>query len=179
MSHDAEFRDLFAVTYPVLARYTRHRGLARQDQEDVLAATYEVAWRRLDRVPAGDEALPWLLGVARNHIRNHRRRVRRDEGLLARLPAPAPVPGPGESDAGWPEVRRALGLLSEADRELILLVTWDELTPARAAAVLGISPGAARTRLHRARTRLAAHLTPISAAAPAPSGPASARRLTA
>lgn len=40
------------------------------------------------------------------------------------------------------------------DRELLLLVTWEELSPSEAARVLGISALAARSRLHRARRRL-------------------------
>jgi RNA polymerase sigma-70 factor (ECF subfamily) len=44
--------------------------------------------------------------------------------------------------------------LGEEERELLLLVTWDELSPSEAAKVLGLSPLAARSRLHRARRRL-------------------------
>jgi RNA polymerase sigma-70 factor (ECF subfamily) len=47
-----------------------------------------------------------------------------------------------------------LGDLSEADRELLTLIGWEELTPTEAAGALGISPLTARTRLHRARRRL-------------------------
>ncbi len=176
MNDDAEFRTLFAATYPMVVRYTRHRGLAGQDLEDIVAATFEVAWRRFGTVPDGDDALPWLIGVARNHIRNHRRRAIRDQGLLERLPPPYPDAGPAAGTLRWGDIRRALDALSEADRELILLVAWDELTPAQAARALGISPGAARTRLHRARTRLAAHLDPVSGS-PEAVGSTPARRL--
>ena len=39
-----------------------------------------------------------------------------------------------------------------------MLIGWEELTPSEAAEVLGISPFAARTRLHRARRRLRGRL---------------------
>lgn len=55
-------------------------------------------------------------------------------------------------------MRRAFGCLEEDDQELLRLVAWDGLTPAQAAQVLGCSPVAARSRLHRARNRLAAVL---------------------
>jgi RNA polymerase sigma-70 factor (ECF subfamily) len=45
--------------------------------------------------------------------------------------------------------------LSERDREILLLVAWDGLEPARAARALGARPGAFAVRLHRARRRLA------------------------
>jgi RNA polymerase sigma factor (sigma-70 family) len=161
MEAEARFRSLFSETYGTVERYARHRGVSGADLDDLVAATYEVAWRRFDRVPDGEQAVPWLLAVARNHLRNHRRRLVRDSGLLERLPAPAPTPGIG-TDAliirEWREVRRALAALPAADREIVMLVAWDELTPAQAAVVLGITPGAARTRLHRARMRLAATL---------------------
>jgi RNA polymerase sigma factor (sigma-70 family) len=55
-------------------------------------------------------------------------------------------------------LRRALDCLSDRDRELLLLVAWEQLTPADAGAVLGLSSTAARTRLHRARARAQAAL---------------------
>lgn len=177
MEPESRFREIFNATYSSVVRYGRHRGLSGQDLEDLVAATFEVAWRRLDRVPAGDEALPWLLAVARNHLRNHRRRLARDRALLEQLPAPEHAHLRLAEQAGWREIRAALDALSPADRDLVLLVAWDELTPAQAAAVLGISPGAARTRLHRARARLAQTLgrggEPKPAAlAPSAQGPA-------
>ena len=158
MDDETRFRELFAETYPLITRYARHRGVTGADLDDLVAATYEVAWRRFDRVPAGDHAVPWLITVAHNHLRNHRRRVKRDQGLLQRLPAPEPSQSHAPPDSSWQDVRRALQALRAGDRELVLLVAWDELSSVQAAAVLGISPGAARTRLHRARRRLAAAL---------------------
>jgi RNA polymerase sigma-70 factor (ECF subfamily) len=51
-----------------------------------------------------------------------------------------------------------LSTLPDDDRELLTLVAWEGLTPAQAAGVLGLTPGATRVRLHRARTRLRAAL---------------------
>lgn len=145
---------MFESTYPALARYARHRGLSGADADDVVAGTYEVAWRRLDAVPRGDGALPWLLAVERNLLRNRWRKQRRERDAIERLGPPQEV-GLELALASWRDIRRALDRLSEEDRELILLVAWDDLTPTQAAAVLGLTPGAARTRLHRARVRLA------------------------
>ena len=55
-------------------------------------------------------------------------------------------------------LRAALASLSSGDQEVLRLVAWDGLTPAQVAVVLGCTPVAARTRLHRARSRLAARL---------------------
>src|SRR5580704_19231062 len=47
MDAEARFRALFDATYPAVVRFVRHRGLVGHDGEDLIAATYEVAWRRL------------------------------------------------------------------------------------------------------------------------------------
>jgi RNA polymerase sigma-70 factor, ECF subfamily len=151
---ETRFRAVFESTYPVLVRYARRHGLSASDADDLVAETYEIAWRRVDAVPAGDEALPWLLGVSRNLLRNRRRRLWRDRSLLQRL-GPPPEADMGLPTVSWQDIRRALDRLSGEDRELILLIAWDGLEPAQAATVLGLTPGAARTRLHRARGRMA------------------------
>jgi RNA polymerase sigma factor (sigma-70 family) len=48
-------------------------------------------------------------------------------------------------------VASAVRALPAAEREVLLLVAWEQLTPAEVAKVLGVPPGTARSRLHRAR----------------------------
>ena len=171
MSPEARFRELFDEHYPGVARYVLARGYQAADADDLIAATFEVAWRRLKRVPAGDEALPWLLVVARNLSRNEERKLARDHSLQHRLASIA-LPAREPSDDGhaeWEAVEVALGRLRASDRDLILLVAWDELSPSQAGRVLGLRPIAARSRLHRARQRLAALLDVEDFAAQLPS----------
>ena len=70
---------------------------------------------------------------------------------------------------GRPQARRARRLGEDAggaadagdtDRELLLLVTWDELSYDEAAAVLGLPLGTVRSKLHRAKARLRELLEP-------------------
>jgi RNA polymerase sigma-70 factor (ECF subfamily) len=148
----SRFRALFVATYPALARYARHRGLDRDEAEDLIASTFEVAWRRADIVPEGDEALLWLYTVAFNQLRNLRRRHQRDRDLSLRLRVLEEVAPPAEpGDLTIESIRRALHQLGDNDRELILLVAGEGLSPAQAGVVLGCGAVAARTRLHRER----------------------------
>ena len=57
-----------------------------------------------------------------------------------------------------PALLAALARLSEPDRELLLLIAWDGLSPAEAATVLAVKPATARVRLSRARRRLTQEL---------------------
>jgi RNA polymerase sigma factor (sigma-70 family) len=156
---DAEyrFRAIFDVAYPALRRYGFHRGYGASEVDDLVAATFEVAWRKLDAVPA-DDPVPWLIAVMRNHVRNRQRADHRARELTRRLP-PAPVSYPGEApslESG--AIAGALSALSDDDREILQLIAWDGLTPTQAAIILSLSPVATRSRLHRARYRLAALL---------------------
>jgi len=59
-----------------------------------------------------------------------------------------------DATAAHDVVSAALDDLSESDAELLRLWAWEQLEPAEIAEVLGCSPGTARTRMHRARSRL-------------------------
>lgn len=140
----AVFRHLGAVT-----AYARRRG--SRDPEGLAAEAMAIAWRRLDRVPR-DDPRPWLYATARNLLLAERRTASADGDLPERCTTdPDPV-------ALDPQLLRALRALSATDREALLLVAWEDLTPAQAANALGVSGAAFRVRLLRARRRLRALL---------------------
>ena len=86
------------------------------------------------------------------------RSARGEQGRVALDDVPEPrfeAPEPVGLDAALPE---ALAALSHLDREALLLVAWEDLTPTQAAHALGINPVAFRVRLHRARRRCSSAL---------------------
>lgn len=126
------------------------RRVGREAADDVVADTFVVAWRHRRRRPERD--LPWLYGVARRVIAGRRRgedRRRRLAERAAAQPAVAPVTPDHPVAAA-----DALARLSPRDREALLLIAWEGLTPAEAARVLGITGVSYRMRLSRARRRL-------------------------
>jgi RNA polymerase sigma-70 factor (ECF subfamily) len=159
MDADKEFRALFESAYPHIRRYALHRGLSASDADDLVAATFEVAWCRFGEIPFA-APLPWLYAVAHNLWRNQVRAEHRRGALLNKLPTQVEVPpAAGEPAALEAEaLSRGLAALSADDQEVLLLLAWDGLTPNEAAIVLGCTPSALRTRLRRARDRLAAQL---------------------
>jgi RNA polymerase sigma-70 factor (ECF subfamily) len=109
--------------------------------------------------------LPWLLVTTTNLARNHARGLRRYRALIDALPRSDDARGAGdvaiehiEEVVVVEKMRQALKSLAKSDAALIALTAFEQYSPAQAATVLGISEGAARTRLHRARARMAAAL---------------------
>lgn len=137
--------------------YAIRRCDDRAAAEEAVSETFLVAWRRLDAVP--DEALPWLLGVARKVVANQRRAAgrRTPDGPLVPLEAVGdPAPGAPMADlvADRQAFAEAFAALGPGDREVLALVNWDGLSPKEAAAVLGCTPATFYLRLHRSRRRL-------------------------
>jgi RNA polymerase sigma-70 factor (ECF subfamily) len=145
--------------------YERHaravfRYLARRAgppaAEDLASEVFIAALSTSSRVVAHDSgsALPWLYGIALNVLRRHFKKTRPVHEVASDLVMDWDAVD-DRLDA-WAErgrLRAALAGLSDSDRELLLLVAWEGLTPAEAAAALSISQTIARSRLHRARTR--------------------------
>ncbi|HSK91836.1 MAG TPA: sigma-70 family RNA polymerase sigma factor [Euzebyales bacterium] len=158
----AQFDALVTETRRRVTAFVIRRGTALADVDDVVADVYVVAWRRFDDVD-WDDPLPWLIGVARNLLRNEQRTRRRTDALLQRLRSEARPQQVG-SDAALGHsddiraVRRALADLSDRDRELLQLAAVEELSPTQMAVVLDCHAVTARVRLHRARARLRAAL---------------------
>lgn len=169
MTRDIEFQLLFDAHYGAVKRFLLSRGHQTADAEDLVAGTFEIAWQQLDRVPAGREAVPWLLAVARNLSRNKQRKSQRQLALIADLSRALPT-GPDQGVVDRAEAHRVLQALAELkalDRELLLLVAWHELTPTEAGKVLGLRATTARSRLHRARQRLSVLLADSARSDPA------------
>jgi RNA polymerase sigma factor (sigma-70 family) len=149
-----EFEHLWADHHHRVHAYALRRTDPASAQ-DVVSETFLTAWRRRDELP--DDALPWLLGVARLMLANHARSLRRREALvqLSIEQAVGMWADPAEADH---EILHALAALTPGDREALLLVGWDGLRPAEAARVLGCTPATFRVRAFRARRRLVAQL---------------------
>jgi RNA polymerase sigma factor (sigma-70 family) len=151
------FSELMRRHGPAIHAYLLRRS-SRDAADDLLSEVFLRAYaavRHYDQRWA--DARPWLYGIARNVLREHWRRPGGAEDGWAHF-------AQLEADDPWPEVddrldaaarhsslHRALTVLAASDREVLLLVTWEGLTPAEAAVALGIPQGTARSRLYRAR----------------------------
>ncbi len=164
-AREDRFCALYEWTRPRILAFALRRTSSREDAADVLAETFEIAWRRLDDIPTGQAGLLWLYVTARYVLANQGRRTRRRDDVASRLAdelrgVPLQIEAPDEESL---VMRSCLASLSSDERELLMLAGWEGLKAAEIGRVLGCSPTAARIRLHRARARLN---TKIDALAP-------------
>ncbi len=150
-----------------------HRHLARRVgyavADDLTAETFLVAFRcrgRFDR--AHEDARPWLYGIATNLLRRYRRAEVRGYRALARTGldplTDADVDGIVDRVVATSAARRlgaVLAGLPARERDVLLLIAWEDLTYTQVAQALRIPVGTVRSRLHSARTRLRAALADL------------------
>lgn len=145
------------AVYRYLRQLTGNPHLA----EDLTSETFERALRVWSRYePARGPVLPWLVTIARRIALDHFRSDTRRRGRELRAAAVEVDTSRELTDHGDlpPQMTAALGLLTQAEREVVALRVLLDLDGAEAAAVLGITTSACSTQLHRAMTKLRTEL---------------------
>ncbi|WP_242613857.1 RNA polymerase sigma factor [Actinomadura roseirufa] len=161
--------EAFALLYDRYASRL-HRYIARRlgdgYADDLVAETFLTAFNRRRKFDTSrSEALPWLYGIAGNLIARHRRAEVRAYRAMARAGGD-PSTGSHADQADQVDVRvtaaAVLARLSRKDREVLLLVTWADLSYEQAAEALGVPVGTVRSRLNRARRNVRAALKNVN-----------------
>jgi len=139
------------------------RRIGRDTADELSGEVFRLAFEQRARFrPLHESALPWLYGLATNLLLKHWRRERRHLHAVARLGG---AHWPGELDFDDVDERLraravrarlldALAGLKARDRDVLVLVAWEELSYDEVAAALDIPPGTVRSRLNRARRTL-------------------------
>jgi RNA polymerase sigma-70 factor (ECF subfamily) len=158
------FAGLLARHLPLVRGVCRRLLGADDGLEDVMQEAALQALLGLDRLRDPAQVGPWLAGIALNVARRSRRRNAYElwswdaltgGGLV--LEPIEEVPGPDqliEASELAETVRRAVADLPAGQRAAVLLVYLSGLTYRETATVLGIDPGAVKTRLHKGRRSL-------------------------
>lgn len=156
-----EFAVLFDRYAPRIHRYVARRA-GRDVADDLVAETFLAAFgkrRHYDLRYA--DAMPWLYGIATNLIGQHRREEAR-QFRIQRAARPEPeLPGHAErvaadvtAQATREVLMAALAGLPAADRDVLVLIAWEQLTYEEVGRCLGVPVGTVRSRLHRARAKV-------------------------
>jgi RNA polymerase sigma-70 factor (ECF subfamily) len=158
-SSEDRLRSLFETYSSTIFGYAVRAGLSKQDAQDVLSEVFVVCKRRLEDVPLGSVAKLWLIGVARNVVRQTRRQAIREERMLGRLRRrtdwlPSRNIEQVVSSSQMDRLSVALDRLPPKEQEIVKLIIWEEMNHADAGKLLHCSPNASRIRYHRAITRL-------------------------
>jgi RNA polymerase sigma-70 factor (ECF subfamily) len=156
LQEPARFRLIFDRHMTAVYRYL-YRRVGPDAVEELTADTFVVAFDLRERFE-GENALPWLYGIAANLLRRHHRTEDRRERAHAREGALIAI---GSADdqieerldaaAAAPRLAAALEQLEPRDREVLLLVAWEELSYQEIAESLDIAMGTVASRLSRAR----------------------------
>lgn len=155
---NAELQEAFRSHYDEVLAYCARR-IGRNEAEDAAADVFAIASRRVNEID-WPTARPWLYGIARGVLANRWRSQRRRQRLLGHLAGQAVTRDDRPEDVVVRRVEeieaiRALDHMRPADREVLMLAAWEDLTGPQIARALGLSISAAEQRLHRAKHRFA------------------------
>ncbi|WNV89646.1 RNA polymerase sigma factor [Umezawaea sp. Da 62-37] len=160
--HEPEhFATIFDRHAPHIQRYLARR-LGGEAADDLVAETFLAAFAKRKSYDGGrPDARPWLYGIATHVVGQHRRtEVRRYRLREAIAPAPAEachadrVAADVTAQSLRASLASALASLATPDRDVLLLIAWEQLTYDEVASALKIPVGTVRSRLNRARRKV-------------------------
>src|ERR1700685_1261463 len=166
------FAVLFDRHAPYIYRYLARRA-GQQVADDLVAETFLAAFAKRERYDLSyADARPWLYGIATNLVGQHHRDEVRQYRIRQAVAAEPEVPGHAERVAADVTAQAMRTLLAEAlaglpsgDRDVLLLIAWEQLTYQEVSRALAIPVGTVRSRLHRARAKVRQILAGTDAAA--------------
>jgi RNA polymerase sigma factor (sigma-70 family) len=166
------FAVLFDRHAPHIHRYLARRA-GRQVADDLVAETFLAAFAKRERYDLSHpDARPWLYGIATNLVAQNRRAEARQYRLSQAAAAEPEVAGHADrvaaditAQAMRPVLGAALAALQAGDRDVLLLIAWEQLTYQEVSRALAIPVGTVRSRLHRARAKVRQALANTDAAA--------------
>src|SRR5690242_6840894 len=162
----ARFAAVFASHFELVHGCVRRR-LGVDLADELAAETFVQAFQFRRRYQASVGPVEaWLLGIATNLVRRHRRTEQRRLRAYARRPseavdddATALAEGRVVAAAARGAISRALASMRAVDRDVLLLFAWEDLSYTEIAGALGIPVGTVRSRLARARSQLRKELS--------------------
>lgn len=155
----AAFRDDLIGMVPRLRRYALSLTHDSIEADDLVQMTLLKAWEFRARFEPGSNLVAWLFTILRNGHINGRRKYWREiadpDGTHA---GTLSEPAAQEHTIDLRDLQQALERLDVAHREALTLVAVEGLTYEAAAAIIGCPPGTVKSRVSRARDRLALDL---------------------
>ncbi len=152
-----QFQDMLLTHMPRLQAYAVMLTRDRAAAEDLLQETALKAWRAQSQFAIGTNFTAWIYKILRKEYISSLRRNKRKPARLDDVPEEfLSRAGAQENDILSREVVHAMGKLQPEQREVLILICASGLSYEEAAESLGCSIGTIKSRLWRARARMAA-----------------------
>ena len=162
---EASYAELVRTRWRDLVRAAVFLGASHDEAQDLAQHTLVRCYAAWERVSRADNVEAYLYRMLLNQLRD----ARRTRWWRSRVDLDVHVTADGVSDtseelARVDAVHRALGGLTKAHRDVVVLRYFVQLTEAQAAEALGVPPGTVKSRLSRALAQLAAsdHLSDLA-----------------
>jgi RNA polymerase sigma-70 factor (ECF subfamily) len=155
----ASFKNNLVAEMPNLRAFAISLSGSASVADDLVQEAMLRAWANFDKFEPGTSMRAWLFAILRNFYFSSRRKRAREvqdsDGFYAQRVV---VPGGQESHIDLQDFRRALALLPLEQREALILVGASGLSYDEAAAVCEVEIGTIKSRVSRARAKLAEFL---------------------
>ncbi len=151
-----DFREKLVAEIPSLRAFAASLSGSMQQADDLVQDTLLKAWGHADSFTAGTNIRAWLFTILRNTYyslyRKRGREVQDTDGIYSNKVA---VPGGQESAIDLADFRIALAKLPEEQREVLIMVGATGLSYEETAVICGVAVGTIKSRVNRARIKLA------------------------
>lgn len=146
------FEVLYSRYYEKVFALARGIVLDSEEAQDVVQEIFTLAYRNLHKFDRRSKFGTWLFRIAVNRSIQQTRKMKRAP-KLTELNESLVAPEDERSTQSDPQIYQALSVLQPADRALLTMFYWEELSLQEIADSLGCNVNAAKTRLYRARER--------------------------
>ena len=151
-----EFRNQLLQAIPSLRYFAMSLTRHSENADDLVQETVVKAWGAFDRFEAGTNLNAWLFTIMRNQFHtNYRKRRREVEDGEGKFAARLTVPPEQDGKVALHELQNALERLPSDQREALVLVGVERVSYEEAAAICGVAVGTIKSRVNRARSKLA------------------------
>ena len=140
-----------------LYRYALYRMGSPGDAEDAVSDAVLAAWQSRDRLHDAEAFGAWIFAILRNTCNSKIKSLIRQREKLEKVGTSEKINSAGAQweEASLPlEILEALEILSDEDKDIVLMSVIGEFTSKEISEITGLKPGSVRSRLSRSLSKM-------------------------